>query len=323
MKIAAFYSDSPFAGWVQCQGFAEILERMGHEVIAIPVPATYQVTQAQVDKINKPIDDCELILVSGPEWLRPWIQRFYPQWNTLKMPKVGWYHESFIREDFTLDYFKYQDMFDYHFFPDKEDAARYKGEWLPLGVDIKLFHPFTDQGLIAEKERDIAVAFIGLMYPKRAEFFEQVKPHLGDIQIQMRVAERAGGGLHPGIAVFDFQGLNIRRSMELLAETYRRIKVFVTFPSMSRVVVAKVLESLACGCTLVCPKQPIDLPCYEYETPQQCAKAIRQALHTPKWGGSIGLDHHMKLRFEQIFKKAGLCSRATSLPEPADSLVTI
>jgi hypothetical protein len=104
------------------------------------------------------------------------------------------------------------------------------------------------------------------MYPKRARFVNELAPHLGDIKIAYRTSCQSERGLIPAIGVWDFDGLNVRRSMQLLAETYRRIKVFVTFPSLSNVLVAKVLESLACGCILGAPKQPVTLPgCFEYE----------------------------------------------------------
>lgn len=310
MKIAAFYSDSPFAGWVQAEGFVDVLKRMGHDVIPIAVPPRNQITQAEAERINKPIDDAELVIVSGPEWLRKWIQAFYPNWGSLKCPKVGWYHESFVREDMTLDYANYERMFDFHFFPDKNDAEKYQGTWLPLGVDTEIFNPTN--GYCYGPERDIDVAFIGLMYPKRARFVEELKPHLGDINIQYRVARQSESGLIPAIAVFDWDGLNVRKSMLLLAETLRRIKVFVTFPSLSNVLVAKVLESLACGCKLVAPKQPIELPdCFEYEGAYQCAEKIREALrkpanqNVPRW---IGTHHGMDVRFAKLLEQVGVCA---------------
>lgn len=312
MKIAAFYSDNPFAGWVQTEGFADVLKRMGHEVTSVVVPgrgAGY-VKRTDADRINKPIDDCDLIIVSGPEWLRKWIQTFYPNWEKVKAPKVGWYHESFIREDFTLDYANYEGMFDFHFFPDPKDADKYKGEFLPLGVDCDIFH-------LSESARDIDVGFIGLMYPKRAKFVEELKPYLKGIDIQMRYASHSENGwFHPSIAVYDFDGLNVRRSMELLAETYRRIKVFVTFPAMSSVLVAKVLESMACGCNLVAPTQPVPLKNYfQYDGPKQCAERIKDALGCshPFYDAAkyAFFEHRMELRFEQIFRKVGLCESAS------------
>jgi len=304
MRIAAFYSDSPFAGWVQCEGFADVLKRMGHDVVAIPVPPITQVTKAIADRVNKPIDDVDMVIVSGPEWLRKWIQHFYPGWDKLKCPKVGWYHESFVRDDFTLKYEDYERMFDFHFFPDKSDAEKYGGEFLPLGVDAEIFNRTTG---CFYPERDIEVGFIGLMYPKRAEFVKELTPHLGDIKIRYMTACQSERGLIPAIGVWDADGLNIRRSMHLLAETYRRIKVFVTFPSLSNVLVAKVLESMACGCQLVAPKQPVELHGYfPYEGAYQCAQAIRNACEVP-FAQNDALSYRMENQFSQIFAKVGLC----------------
>jgi glycosyltransferase involved in cell wall biosynthesis len=285
------------------------------------------VTPQIAEKVNKPIGDCDLIIVSGPEHLRKWIQYFYPQWDKFKAPKVAWYHESFVREDYTLDYADYENMFDFHFFPDKTDAEKFKGDWLPLGVDTHMFEP----GFIAKNyvhERDISVGFIGLMYPKRARFVEELTPHLGDIKIDYRTACQSERGLIPAIGVWDFDGLNIRRSMQLLAETYRRIKVFVTFPSLSNVLVAKVLESMACGCRLVAPKQPLPLndSYLPYQGAYQCAEQIRAAMEAgPVPGGItkyVHAAHCMENRFEQIFEKVGLCHASSSLV-PVDSSATI
>lgn len=310
MKIAAFYSDSPFAGWVQAEGFCDVLKRMGHEVVGIGIPPISQVTRELADKVNKPIDDCEMVIVSGPEHLHKWIKAFYPSWDKLKVPKVGWYHESFVREDYTLDYSKFEKMFDFHFFPDKSDAEKYRGEWLPLGCDTGMFRPEfpADSIYFGTEERNISVAFIGLMYPKRQRFAAEVEKYLGGLKIQYRYGVRTEQGLQPAIAVYDFNGLNVRKSMELLAETYRRIKVFVTFPSLSNVLVAKVLESLACGCTLVAPNQPIGLKnYYPYETPKECAGAIERAVAAPLSGVEEIQQHKMENRFDQIFQKVGVC----------------
>lgn len=315
MRIAAFYSDNPFAGWVQTEGFVDVLKRMGHEVVGIPVPCRGRpISKADTERINKPIDDCELVIVSGPEWLTKWIRTFYKDWDKLKVPKVGWYHESFVRDDFKLDYAEYENMFDFHFFPDPKDAEKYKGTFLPLGVDTEIFYPREETLLGDKNPRVIPAAFIGLMYPKRANFFAKVKEHLGDIEVQARFATRnENGWWHPAIAVYDFGGLNVRLSMTLLARVYSSIKVFVTFPSMSNVLVAKVLESLACGCRLVAPRQPVNLDghYFPYETPKECADQIRAALEETEdkcaFKYIVG-NHRMQLRFEQIFAKVGICA---------------
>lgn len=332
MKIAAFFSDSPFASWGQSRGFAAVLHRMGHEVVDIAIPPTQRVTASQVARINKPIEDCELILVSGPEHLRDWINQFYPRWNTLKAPKVGWYHESFVREDYSLNYENFRSMFDYHVFPDKDDAEKYKGEWLPLGVDAEMFtdKPFNFTREVAirlghsvkPKERDIDCAFIGLMYPKRQRFYEELKPFLKGIPLRV-----ANGN----ILVHDFDGINLERSTELLAETYRRIKVFVAFPSVCNVLVAKIVESMASGCYLVATEQPGIKNYAKYSDAKECAKEIKEALALDPYRERIALagceevhqNHRMELRFETIFQLIGEKECESLLPVPVVSSAII
>lgn len=322
MKIAAFFSDSPFASWGQSRGFAAVLRRMGHEVVDIPVPPSKQVTRSQVQRINKPIDDCELVLVSGPEHLKDWINQFYPHWAKLKAPKVGWYHESFhAREDYQICYQNFEGIFDYHFFPDKDDAEKYKGEHLSLGVDTEMFRPsdaYQDTGdgehwdakkvealNYVNPHRDIDSAFIGLMYPKRQRFYEELKPHLKGINLKV-----ANGN----VLVHGLDGLDVERTAKLMAETYRRIKVFVTFPSVCNVMVAKVLESMACGCYLVATEQSGIQNYASYSDAKHCAKEIWEALQANvyrerlarKGCEEVHKNHRMELRFEHIFKTVAL-----------------
>lgn len=311
VKIAVFFSDSPFASWTQSRGFAAVLRRMGNDVVDIAVPPTNRVTRSQVAAINKPIDDCELVIVSGPEHLRDWINQFYQDWRKLKAPKVGWYHESFVREDYSLNYENFRGMFDFHVFPDKDDAEKYQGEHLPLGVDTEMFTTREYYGddmndiLDTPWRRDIDCAFIGMMYPKRQRFYEELKPFLKGINLRV-----ANGN----VVVHDIDGLNVQKTAELMAETYRRIKVFVTFPAICNVVVAKILESMACGCYLVAPEQPTELRNYaSYKTAKECAREIREALEAKVYREKIARQgceeihakHRMELRFERIFALAG------------------
>jgi hypothetical protein len=256
------------------------------------------------------------LLVSGPEHLGPWIKQFYKGWDGLKIPKVGWYHESFVREDYSLNFEDYKPWLDFHFFPDKDDAAKYQGEFLPLGIDTKMFHPgdLASSGTLdyadthggprhCYPERDVPCAFIGLMYPKRERFYREVMKHVRGID--MRVCNGT-------ITVSDLDGINVEKSTELLASQYRRIQVFVTFPSLSNVLVAKVLESMASGCILVAPRQPIELHNYcPYEGTQECAQQIAYALAnaSPMLGelaAKEATEHAMELRFEQLFQKVGI-----------------
>lgn len=316
MKIAAFFSDSPFASWGQSRGFAAVLRRMGHKVVDIAIPPTQRVTASQVARINKPIDDCDLILISGPEHLRDWINQFYPQWNKLKAPKVGWYHESFhAREDYSLTYENFRAMFDYHVFPDKDDAEKYKGDWLSLGVDTDMFKDVDDESapitsIRYKPDRDIDCAFIGLMYPKRQRFYEELKPFLKGIPLRVN---------NGNVVVHGIDGMDVERTAKLMGETYRRIKVFVSFPSICNVLVSKILESMASGCYLIAPKQPLELKNYAgYSDAKECAKEIREALALAPYREKIARagceearnNHRMELRFERILDIAGFVAHA-------------
>jgi glycosyltransferase involved in cell wall biosynthesis len=103
-----------------------------------------------------------------------------------------------------------------------------------------------------------------------------------------------------------------------MAETYRQIKVFVSFPSVCNVLVAKILESMACGCYLVAPRQPVELKNYTpYDDAKGCAKAIREALELAPYREKIARtgceevhrNHRMELRFEKIFTIAGVAQK--------------
>lgn len=316
MKIAAFYSDSPFASWGQSRGFAAVLKRMGHDVTEIPVPQGYksmrQITRSVVEKINRPIDDCELVLVSGPEHLQQWINQFYPQWGKLKAPRVGWYHESFeAREDYKIDFESFRAKYDFHVFPDADDAQKFKGEFLSLGVDREMFCvgiPSLERGMrtIQYADRDIDAAFIGLMYPKRQRFWNALVPRLGGLHIVVPSA----------VLVQDLDGMNVRKTAELLAEQYRRIKVFVAFPSLSNCLVAKPLEAGGCGCAVVAAQAHglNNVVTYDEQRPETLVSAVRHLLEKPEAREQVARDfceevhreHRMELRFEKIFAMVGV-----------------
>ena len=52
--------------------------------------------------------------------------------------------------------------------------------------------------------------------------------------------------------------MRVRESFELLAENYRRLKIFFCLPPMSRLVVGKVFDVMACGTFIMYPKLPGD-----------------------------------------------------------------
>jgi hypothetical protein len=266
MKIVCFYGDNPLASWSLSRGIPVVLRRMGHEVIEIPTLGKAKVTRSELLRINKPIpEDIDFILVSGPEYLKVWIKTFYPQWNELKIPKACWYHESEVRLDRTVDYGQIVPMYDFNFMPNAEDAARYGATFLQIGVDDEMFY----DGL--GKPRTIDCAFIGTMYDKRIQFLETVKPYIGNVQI------RIGNSL-----VQDLDGINLERSVHLLADEYRRIKILVNLPTLSNVLVSKVLEAAASGCLVLTPA-PLHNPVgVQYETGEEFSGKIKQYLANPE-----------------------------------------
>jgi spore maturation protein CgeB len=134
--------------------------------------------------------------------------------------------------------------------------------WLPFGVDTEIFkkaecsvcHGTSSpleyipcgrcrgEGAEGEPEdRDIALGFVGSMYPKRAHYVKALSNHLKGIP------------LIGSVIVEDIDGVQYRETAERLATNYRRIKIFLNLPSESRLLVSKVYEVMACGTFLMTP----------------------------------------------------------------------
>src|SRR5207247_6391956 len=92
--------------------------------------------------------------------------------------------------------------------------------------------------------RDMENAFVGLMYPKRQRFIEQLRPHLMDIPLvvgNIQVQDR-GGAVEPRATVAAYAGV------------LRRIRLLVNFPTLSQLLVTKIFEAAACGAGVVTPQ---------------------------------------------------------------------
>jgi hypothetical protein len=148
-------------------------------------------------------------------------------WNALKAPKAAWYAEFAHRDDRSFAFDRCRQLADRHYFPAAQDAVEFNGEWLPFGADLSVF-----KAKPVEKRYD--AAFLGMMYPKRAEY-----------------VSRIGYPLTILPPAFD---PNILYSFELLAEAYSATRIFVNLPSYSRLLVTKVTEVIACRTMLVTPK---------------------------------------------------------------------
>jgi hypothetical protein len=300
LKIVCMYGDNPLASWMLSRGMPSVLRRMGHEVIEIPTLGTAQVTQSDVDRINKPIqEDTDLILVSGPEYLLSWIKKFYPQWDKLKIPKACWFHESSVRDDRTCDFSKITPYFDFAFMPNKDDAEQYKGIHLQIGVDAEMFCPHNDEF----QHREIECAFIGTVYEKRRAFLQAMAPHMNGFRFKVGQA-----------LVQDLDGVNLVKSVKLLASEYRRIKILLNLPTLSNVLVSKILEASASGCLVLTPfpvHTDVGIP-YVAE-PKALAEAIHALRNHPEIATAkakehrdlVLKNHRMESRFEDIFAACG------------------
>jgi hypothetical protein len=319
VKIAVFYSDSPWASWSLSQGLPLVIERMGHDVLSAPFPPSTKITKAQEEAIRaklptaEQLKACDLILVCGPEHLKEWIKHYYREWKQIQTPKAGWYHEDMVRlaSEHRILYDSITPLIDFHFMPNAIDAEKYKAEWVPVGVDTEMFCRKQFSGSSREyweyPARDIDCAFIGLLYEKRKKFLEQFQLYINGIDFKVG-----------HVIVQDLDGINIQKSAELLAETYSRTKVLVNFPSLSNVLVSKVLEAAACGSYVVSARQDgVDSPAsslYPADAPNIAADQVRHALncesmrqeHARKSCEYVRRNHRMELRLEKIFQSVGV-----------------
>jgi spore maturation protein CgeB len=169
-----------------------------------------------------------------------------------------------MREDYNIDFDGLKWAGDEWFFPAIQDAemhdqemfAKGRSYYLPFGVDTEIFKPYSHaqlEGLplrqnyldaVLPQTHTIDVGFLGLLYQKRQLFLQALNRHQ-----------------HPPIqcsmcAIQDIRGYDQEGSMRLLASNTREIKVFLNLPSLSRLLVSKVTEVMACGTFLLTPKLP-------------------------------------------------------------------
>jgi hypothetical protein len=223
MKIAVFRVGGVLgAAWSVAGGIPYTLKRMGHEVFDINVNDRFP----HYDELIafKP----DLIIFSGLEWCYETVRSFYDVALRDLAPMAALYHESLHRDDRDWDFEKFKDLANVHFFPAIQDAEKYNGEWLPFGVDVSIFYPRP-----VEKIYD--VGFIGNLYDKRKDFWNQLTLHIPVKKIE---------------APFSYNDFATTYN---LADAYQRCKVFINLPSLSRLLVTKVTEVMACGVPLVTP----------------------------------------------------------------------
>jgi glycosyltransferase involved in cell wall biosynthesis len=165
--------------------------------------------------------------MSGPEWyVDVLVARYGADWHQLRAPKVAMFIESMYRDDGWFPVRQVQSLADFYYFPAIQDAREFGGQWLPYGVDVTVFNP-------KPVEKRHQAAFLGTLYQKRVDFLRSIPYRL---EILSPVSHE-----------------DPRRSFELLAEAYSAIRIFVNAPALSRVLVGKVTEILACRTFLLTP----------------------------------------------------------------------
>ena len=268
MRLACFHPASVFCAWSVSTGLVDTLNRMGHETKGFPMDVTRQAIDPKAYPTADQLRGFDGIVISGPEHVRGHLLRLYPKWNKIPVPKVAWMHETVEREDYgRMNVENILSFADMTYCPAIGDE-QYGFKWLPFGVDTEVFKPDWNQ----PKEYD--VAFIGLVYPKRAQFLQKLQPHLRDLTIKIG-----------NVQVLDLGGVRVRETAALYADNLRKIKVFLNLPSLTEVVVTKVHESLACGTFLITPAIPdarnfddIQAHFYDREKPAELVERIRFCL---------------------------------------------
>ena len=277
MKLACFYPGSLYCAWSVATGLVDTLGRLGHHVLPVPIEGIENSACGQRAAVlparhsyptSTELRNFDGILLSGPEHIRPELLALYPDWNSIDVPKVSWLHETVEREDYgRLPIETIKQLAHCTFTPAFQDQ-KFGMEWLPFGVDTHVFRP--DWNI----SKDFDAAFIGLMYPKRTQFMEALRPFLGDIRI-----------LHCNIQVTDLGGLRVRDTAALYADNLRRIKIFVNLPTLCQLAVTKVYEVLACGTFLITPAiaehrnfENLQAHFYLPNRPDQLAESIRFCL---------------------------------------------
>ncbi|MGA9527427.1 MAG: glycosyltransferase [Terriglobales bacterium] len=296
MRIAYFHTGTVLSSW-SIFSMAATLRSLGHEVLegTIPTDRNGAVMQTvgrgdfERFKSKMPsfedLEACDVILVAGPEYVAVWLNTLYgkDRWCKLKARRIALYLESTDRADARFRYDIFAHWYDIHYFPDRDDVARFGGRYLKGFVDLGMFKPCVlageaghncnqacDSSRMAQKKYD--AAFVGSLYKKRVDFLGQLLPLIPGIEFYAN-----------GVAVRDLGGECQREWAELLAKNIRQIKVHVALPSNNiKMMVARPFETMACG-TFLLTYQTVDNPfrdgqhcrIYDPAKPQQLAELIR------------------------------------------------
>jgi glycosyltransferase involved in cell wall biosynthesis len=290
MKIAVFRAKNLIgAAWAVTGGITSTLRKMGHTVFDVDINGALPDFYQLVDK--------DIVIVSGMEWSYGTLDKVYGnRFKGLNIAAI--YHETLTREDRVWDFNEFEDMAAVHFFPSVQDAEKYKGDWLPFGVDTDVFKPVPE--MVATRN----CGFIGSVYPKREPFLSALAPLVTRI-----VSPFAEDELHTNL---------------LLAHNYQTCKVFVNLPSLSQLLVTKVYEVMACGVPLLTPLLTGDavhnmqhfqstghLEYYDESNPAALKERIKYMIANPSYSRLLaqqGLEeirryHTLEQRMTQVLER--------------------
>jgi hypothetical protein len=238
MKIALFRTGTIRASWSSVVA-AEKLRSMGHQVLDAPIPTNQygQVTlDPEVFRAYKPkmpsiqqLQACDLVICLALEFYLPWIKTLYgDDWLDLQN-RIAIYAECSDKVPYhNLGLFS-----NVQFYPDKSDAEKFNGHFIPCPVDTKVFHKTSEQ-----KQYD--VAFLGTLYPSRIKFLESLSPYL---KVPVTCGE---------VTAFDLGGECQYLWAMLNAQNINRMKIHLGLPSANtKMTTARALETMACGAFLL------------------------------------------------------------------------
>lgn len=251
MRIALFYPKNFYASWYSLGGYVKTLQRMGHVVVDCWLPGNEVRALEEVSSrlpIIEQLNECDCIISAFHEYTQPWLAGIYGResWDRLKVPVIARFDESFDRGDLGLP-MRWEELklWATHFsFPAHQDAKRFGGQFLPFGSDTTMFN----LGGLLPFRKKYDLGFIGSMYPLRMNYVQKLAPLL-----PQELTFNCGV-----VMVQDISGVCEIESTELLARNYSQIRIFFCLPPMSHLLVAKVVDVMACGTFVMYPKLPGD-----------------------------------------------------------------
>ena len=250
MKLAIFFPRNTFAGWASLGGYTQTLRRMGHDVTECVLsgnqPHDIVPMRAKLPTIAQ-LAACDAVISFYHEYTQPWLAALYglEAWAPLVEKTIARFDESMDRADLNLPG-RLPELLAWvkHWsFPAAQDAKKYGGQWQPFGADTTMFKPLGSVGLTEQKK--YGAAFVGQLYGPRLEYAQRMAQQPDQITLQCGQ-----------VGVQELNGMREPQSTHLLAKTYRQIKVFFCLPPLSRLVVGKVCEVMACGTFVMYPRLP-------------------------------------------------------------------